>query len=203
MAESKGAESRGSGAKPLPFAIEMAGKHICMCICEKDAEIRPEEGTGMQIRRAQESDVEGINRLLFQVLAVHHEGRPDLFRENVKKYTDQELAAIIRDDSRPVFVGVDEASQQVLCYAFCVFQQYKDSNILTDIKTLYIDDLCVEKQCRGQRIGRMIYEYVLDFARREGCYNVTLNVWACNEPARRFYESCGLAPQKIGMEKIL
>lgn len=157
----------------------------------------------MLIRRAQERDMEGIDRLLFQVLTVHHNGRPDLFKGNVKKYTDRELTELIRDDTRPIFVGVDEASQQVLGYAFCVFQQYMGSNIMTDIKTLYIDDLCVEEKCRGQHIGRRIYEYVLEFARREGCYNVTLNVWSCNPAALRFYEQCGLVPQKIGMEKIL
>lgn len=157
----------------------------------------------MQIRRAQERDMEGIGRLLFQVLTVHHEGRPDLFKGNVKKYTDWELAELIRDDSRPIFVGVDEASQQVLGYAFCIFQRHEDSNILTDIKTLYIDDLCVEETCRGQHVGSRLYEYVLDFAREQGCYNVTLNVWSCNPTAQRFYEKCGLVPQKIGMEKIL
>lgn len=83
----------------------------------------------MQIRRARDHDVEGIDRLLFQVLTIHHNGRPDLFKGNVKKYTDQELAELIRDDSRPIFVGVDETSQQVLGYAFCVFQQYVDNNI--------------------------------------------------------------------------
>ena len=188
--------------KPLPLAIEMAGKHMYIGYAWTRKFGRRKE-LDMQIRRAQDRDMDGINRLLFQVLAVHHEGRPDLFKENVKKYTNEELTALIRDDSRPVFVGVDEVSQQVLGYAFCVFQQYTNSNILTDVKTLYIDDLCVEKECRGQRIGRKIYEYVLDFARREGCYNVTLNVWACNDAARRFYENCGLQPQKIGMEKIL
>ncbi len=157
----------------------------------------------MQIRRARKRDMEGINRLLFQVLAVHHNGRPDLFKGDVKKYTDQELAELIEDDSRPIFVGVDEASQQVIGYAFCVFQRHADSNILTDIKTLYIDDLCVDEKCRGQHIGRRIYEYVLEFARRENCYNVTLNVWSCNPAAQHFYEKCGLTPQKIGMEKIL
>ncbi len=156
----------------------------------------------MQIRRAQEKDMEGINRLLYQVLRIHHNGRPDLFKGNVKKYTDQELAALIQDDARPIFVGVDE-EQQVLGYAFCVFQQHVGGNILTDIKTLYIDDLCVEEGCRGQHIGSRIYEYVLDFARQQGCYNVTLNVWACNHAAQKFYEKCGLVPQKIGMEKIL
>ena len=157
----------------------------------------------MQIRRAQAGDMVGINRLLCQVLMVHHNGRPDLFKENVKKYTDQELAELIEDDTRPIFVGVDEETQQVLGYAFCIFQQHIGDNILTDIKTIYIDDLCVEEKCRGQHIGRQICEYVLDFAREQGCYNVTLNVWSCNPAARRFYEKCGLVPQKIGMEKIL
>ena len=157
----------------------------------------------MQIRRAQTGDMEGINRLLCQVLTVHHNGRPDLFKGNVKKYTDQELAELIGDDSRPIFVGVEEETQQVLGYAFCIFQQHIGDNILTDIKTLYIDDLCVEEKCRGQQIGRRIYEYVLDYAREQVCYNVTLNVWSCNPTAQRFYEKCGLTPQKIGMEKIL
>ena len=156
----------------------------------------------MKIRRAEEKDMNGINKLLCQVLMVHHNGRPDLFKGNVKKYTDKELLKIIRDDKKPIFVGVDD-NDTVLGYAFCVFQQNVEDNILTDIKTLYIDDLCVDEDSRGQHIGKQIYEYVLAFAKKQGCYNVTLNVWSCNEGAMQFYEKCGLVPQKIGMEKIL
>ncbi len=156
----------------------------------------------MLIRRAEERDMDGINSLLYQVLMVHHNGRPDLFKAGAKKYTDGELKAILKDDTRPIFVGVDEAGT-VLGYAFCVFQQHIGDNILTDVKSLYIDDLCVDENIRGQHIGRRLYEYVLDFAKKSGCYNVTLNVWACNESAKVFYEKCGLVPQKIGMEKIL
>jgi len=156
----------------------------------------------MIIRRAKETDIEGIDRLLFQVLSVHHEGRPDLFKGGVKKYTDEELCAILCDDRTPVFAAVDE-DERLLGYAFCVLQQHVGHNILTDIKTLYIDDLCVDETCRGQHVGRALYDYVLGFAKDSGYYNVTLNVWACNEGALRFYEKCGLVPQKIGMEKIL
>lgn len=156
----------------------------------------------MNIRRALISDMSGINKLLNQVLMVHHNGRPDLFKANVKKYTDEELTDIIVDDGRPIFVAVDE-NEEVLGYAFCVFQQHINNNILTDIKTLYIDDLCVDEEKRGMHIGKQLYEYVVEFAKKEGCYNITLNVWSCNESAMRFYESCGLVPQKIGMEKIL
>ena len=118
------------------------------------------------------------------------------------KYTDEELALLIEDESKPIFVAVDE-SEEVLGYAFCVFQQHINNNILTDIKTLYIDDLCVDEDKRGLHIGKQLYNYVINFAREQGCYNLTLNVWSCNVSAMKFYEKCGLVPQKVGMEKIL
>lgn len=156
----------------------------------------------MKIRRAQEKDIEQISRLLFQVCLVHHNGRPDLFKYGARKYTDEQLKDIIQDEKRPILVAVDE-QDLVLGYAFCVFQQHIADNILTDIRTLYIDDLCVDEALRGQHIGKTLYEAVLQFAKEHQCYNVTLNVWSCNESAMKFYEACGLKPYKVGMETIL
>ncbi len=156
----------------------------------------------MNIRRATKQDMDGINNLLMQVCLVHHKGRPDLFKYGAKKYTDEQLLAIIQDDSRPIFTAVDETGR-VLGYAFCIFQQHIHDNILTDIKTLYIDDLCVDETLRGQHIGKRLYEAVLAFAKEQGCYNVTLNVWSLNEASMKFYQACGLKPQKVGMETIL
>ena len=153
------------------------------------------------IRRATLNDMPKINDLLCQVLEVHHNGRPDIFKGNVKKYTDTELSEIIADDNRPIFVADNHG--EAVGYAFCVFQQHLNNNILTDIKTLYIDDLCVDEAKRGLHIGTTLYNYVLDFAKESGCYNVTLNVWSCNQSALEFYQKLGLVPQKIGMEKIL
>ena len=156
----------------------------------------------LTIRRATVADMDGINKLLHQVLMVHYNGRPDLFKPNAKKYTNDELTAIISDDTRPIFVAVDDR-HQVAGYAFCVFVQHVNNHILTDIKTLYIDDLCVDEALRGQHIGKSLYDYVVNFAKDSGCYNLTLNVWSCNPSAMRFYEKCGLVPQKVGMELIL
>ena len=155
----------------------------------------------MKIRRAEEKDIPRLDALLLQVNLVHHRGRPDLFRYG-RKYTDEELKSIIHDDARPILVAADE-DDTVQGYAFCIFQQHRDSHILTDVRTLYIDDLCVEEKTRGQHIGSLLYRAVLDYARAHGCYNITLIVWSCNESALRFYESMGLKPQKIGMETIL
>ena len=156
----------------------------------------------MTIRKAKTADLEGIKSLLLQVLTVHHNGRPDIFKGNCRKYTDEQILEIIADENTPVLVAADE-DDSVMGYAFCIFLQHTDSNIMTDIKTLYIDDLCVDENTRGRHIGSSLYNAVLDFARENGCYNVTLNVWSCNTSAMKFYEKMGLVPQKIGMEKIL
>lgn len=155
----------------------------------------------MQIRRATPNDLDKLNRLLRQVLEVHHNARPDIFKKDCKKYTDQELINIIKNDDRPIFVAID--NDVVLGYAFCIFQQHKDNNILTDVKTLYIDDLYVDEKIRGKHIGKALYEHVVNFARENGCYNITLNVWAFNEGAINFYKKCGLKERNIYMEEIL
>ena len=156
----------------------------------------------MNIRRAQEKDMERIHLLLNQVAMVHHIGRPDLFKAGTRKYTDDQLKAIIADDQRPILVATDDADQ-VLGYAFCIFRQELDNNILTDIKTLYVDDLCVDETLRGQHIGKALYDAAVQYAKDHGCYNLTLNVWSCNASALRVYQSGGLKPQKVGMELIL
>lgn len=156
----------------------------------------------MSIRRATNKDIDGLQSLLRQVLMVHHNGRPDLFKGNAQKYTEAELVELLQDETKPIFVCVDE-KEKVLGYAFCIFQQHLNNNILTDIKTLYIDDLCVDENLRGQHIGSKLYNHVVHFAKEQGCYNVTLNVWSLNESAMKFYEACGLVPQKVDMEKIL
>ena len=153
------------------------------------------------IRKAQQKDIPRIGNLLSQVDLVHHRGRPDIFKIG-RKYNDSELESLLLDSTRPILVAVDE-SDTVLGYCFCIYQQYTDHPVMTDVKTLYIDDLCVDETQRGRHIGRELYEAAVAMARETGCYNVTLNVWSCNPSALRFYESCGLTPQKIGMELVL
>lgn len=156
----------------------------------------------MQIRLANKDDINGIESLLYQVLNVHFKGRPDIFKQGTKKYTAEELYYIITNPLTPVFVAVSD-DKTVLGHCFCKFIQHSGDNVMTDIKTLYIDDLCIDEKARGQHIGKALFEHTLEYAKSQGCYNVTLNVWACNESAIKFYEAMGLSIQKIGMEKIL
>ena len=155
----------------------------------------------MEIRFAEAQDVPGILSLLKQVGQVHHAGRPDIFRAGAQKYGASQVLGMLDKSATPIFVAVEDG--QVLGYGFCQIKTYKQDPVIADHTELYIDDLCVEETLRGQGIAGALYEKTLEYARELGCDAVTLNVWCGNDGAMRFYEKCGLKPQKIGMETIL
>ncbi len=153
------------------------------------------------IRKANYNDINRIIELLADIDIIHHNGRPDIFKIGTK-YTYDDLKKIIDDDKDIIFVYTN-SSDLVLGYCFTQVKQVLNDNILTDIKTLYIDDLCVEKTTRGLGIGRKLYEFVKKYAKDNGFYNITLNVWECNPNAKKFYDKMGLKPLKTYLEEVL
>lgn len=155
----------------------------------------------MEIRFAQKCDISGILCLLAQVGQVHAKGRPDIFRSDALKYDAADLELLLQDASRPILVAVEE--KKVLGYAFCIRKEVKNNPVLADNEELYVDDLCVDEFVRGKHIGTRLYAAVLALARELGVPRVTLNVWAFNASALKFYEKCGMKPQRIYMETNL
>lgn len=152
------------------------------------------------IRKAEKRDVGRIIELLHQVNMVHHVIRPDLFKPYTTKYDEQALEELLNNGNKPIFVFDDGVVQG---YAFCQVTEVKNDQLLQDIKTLYIDDICVDETARGKHVGKALYDYVHDYAQSIGCYNITLNVWEGNEPAICFYRNMGMQVQKTTMETIL
>ena len=163
------------------------------------------------IRSANEEDIPRIIELLHQVNMVHHVIRPDLFKPHTTKYNEQELRSLLLDSNKPIFVYVDgeeshegkQGKGKVLGYAFCQISEVKDNLLLEDMKTLYVDDICVDENARGKHIGKALYEFVRNYAKTIGCNNITLNVWEGNNAALRFYQTMGMHVQKTTMEEVL
>ena len=155
----------------------------------------------MDIRLANFGDIPVIVDLLRQVGQVHHLIRSDIFPDGCQKYDETELAALLEDAMRPVFVAVAEGT--VLGYCFCKLRQFEESPVAVQRKELYIDDLCVDETCRGQQVGKKLFHHICQYASILGCRSVTLNVWSCNPGAMAFYEKMGLKSQKVGMELLL
>ena len=156
---------------------------------------------GIEIRRAEKKDIARISELLSQVLEIHAALRPDIFISGTTKYTEEELCGIISNDETPVFVADDDGN--VVGYAFCVMKRQPFSTNMKDFKSVYIDDLCVDENCRGKHVGSLLFDYVMDFAKKSGCYDVTLNVWEGNDSARSFYEKKGMFVKETQMEILV
>ncbi len=153
----------------------------------------------MTIRRAEEKDTQNVLRMLSQVLEIHARIRPDVFLPGSTKYTRAELEEIFRNENTPVYVAVNQADEAV-GYLFCVLREPPFANTMRPRRSFFIDDFCVDETCRGGGIGRALFAFALEEARRLGCDEVTLNVWEGNDAARRFYENLGMKPKETQME---
>ena len=136
------------------------------------------------------------------MLQIHADIRPDIFIPGTTKYTNEELAKMIKDDTKPIYVAADD-DDVCMGYAFCQIRQKPFSNNMVPFTSLFIDDLCVDVKTRGQHIGEQLFEYVKNEAKHLGCYEVTLNVWSGNTSAEKFYEKMGLKTKERQMEYIL
>lgn len=152
------------------------------------------------IREAKITDFESIEKLLGQNLVHHHTVRPDIFKDQGSKFTVEELHSILADENQ--FIDVFESEEgDVVAY---IFLQLKFSkHHMVEHKSLFIEDLCVDKTYRGQKVGLQLMEHAEKVAKSKGCYNVTLNVWSDNKRAVSFYERNGFKTREVTLEKKL
>ena len=155
----------------------------------------------MEIRIAKDPDIPELKRLLEQVGGVHHNIRPDIFREGCLKYDEEALAELLLDVNCPVWCAME--GDTMLGYCFCQWRAFRDSTTMTDRTELYIDDLCIDEQSRGHGVAKALYGHVVAAAKEQHCNFITLNVWCGNDRAMRFYEKMGLRPRSITMDMKL
>lgn len=153
----------------------------------------------MEIRPATVNDINRILDLLSQVLEIHAKLRPDLFVSGTTKYSKEDLEAILKDTNKPIFVATID--HYVVGYAMCQIR-IPTSNMYP-VKIFHLDDLCVDEKYRKQGIGKSLYQKVVETAKENNCYEVTLNVWPGNDAALKFYEKMGMKTRSVFMEHIM
>lgn len=155
----------------------------------------------MIIRKATKEDISSIILLLHEVNDVHAMGRPDLFKFGSTKYNKEDLEVILEADETKVYLACEE--EKVLGHVFFAIEETEESESRVGHKTLYIDDICVKEDARGQRVGEALYKEVKRLAKELVCDRITLHVWECNPGARVFYEKMGMKEMYRAMEEVL
>ncbi len=153
----------------------------------------------IKIRKAKPKDAPKIAELLVGIGALHHNGRPDIYKDNLQKYNEEDILGILKDENMPVYVAADE-NDEVAGYAFCQVKTVENSKAYVHRKYMYIDDFCVDEKYRHMHIGQKLMSAVTQEARKMGIQSIELNVWEFNEGAISFYEKCGFTTQKREME---
>ena len=155
----------------------------------------------MEIRLAKPEDTLGILRLLEQIGRLHYNLRPDIFQAHAQKFGASQILARLANPATPTFVAAE--GEKVVGYSFCEQKSFDKHPVIADHKELFLEDLCVDENARGQGIGKALYNYVCQYARQQGCHNLTLHVWHDNAEAVGFYKAMGMKPQRYIMETLL
>ena len=154
----------------------------------------------MKVRFAEEKDISRISELLVQIGGMHHDARPDIFNPATPKFNADDLREIFESLKRFIFVAVDDYDM-AQGHLFCQIRETDGQGVLAKIKTLWIEDLCVDESVRSKGVGTLLFDAAEKFAKEQQCGSITLNVWEFNGGAKAFYERNGMTPQRTIYEK--
>lgn len=152
----------------------------------------------MEIRDMESKDYPEIDRLMKELHELHVKGRPDLYTELEHPYSREEFEKIV---SNPEIIAI-LAEEKSVVIGLCIGTLRKKSGMV-ETKTMYIEDLIVDRNFRGKGIASQLYEEMEERGRNTGAKRLDLMVWEFNSDAKRFYEKQGMRPQRYIYEKEL
>lgn len=152
----------------------------------------------MRIRKIKISDYNDVNKLMQQLHSLHVENRPDLYVEIEHPYSISEFKKIV--ENKDIISVLAEDDGEILGVAIVTI---RNKSGMVKKKIAYMDDLCVDERFRGQGVGKELFSFVSNMAKKKGAERLDLMVWSFNEKALIFYEELGMKTQRYIFEKEL
>src|SRR5262245_5657062 len=137
----------------------------------------------LRIESARESDTPVILRMIQGLVEYEHLSQELTVTESILRN-----ALFGRQPAAEVVLGV--VGPEPVGYAV-YFPTFSTASGNTG---LYLEDLYIEPQWRGQGLGRKLFTHVAKVAAARGCKGMTWSVLTWNEGAMRFYRSLGAEP---------
>ena len=152
----------------------------------------------MIIRDININDYDKVDKLMQQIHGIHVVNRPDLYIDMEHPYSISELEKIIEDDK--VISVLAESGGEIL--GLCIVT-IRNKSGMVEKKIAYMDDLCVDESVRGRGIGKKLFSFVSNEAKKRDAERLDLMVWSFNNRALSFYEELGMQTQCYILEKEL
>lgn len=127
-----------------------------------------------EIRKGMQEDINGLYCLV-QELALFEKAPDEVVT------TEEEYKRLFYDKLFDFIVAEDEGKIVGIALYYFTFSTWKG-------KMLYLEDFVVRKACRGQGIGKALFDAVIEEAKRTDCALMKWEVLDWNANAIRFYE---------------
>lgn len=148
----------------------------------------------MSLRLATSGDFPSIKALLLEIQRIHAEALPQVFKApDPDKITAERYQQVISHPQKQILVAL--AEEQVVGYVYAEVIQSKGDLFHQPRSWVYVHQIGVEAEFRGQGYAQALLEQVVEFARNRGVDRVEIEVWGFNQPARSVYEKLGFTLQ--------
>lgn len=151
------------------------------------------------VRFGTAEDFASIYNIRMQLHSLHVDARPDIYKMPER---EAEFHQILQEavEGKDCRLFVCENDFCIAGYALVRYTHCENACMKQDRRTLFIDEIAVEKTLRGQGYGRELMDGLVSFAREHHMDSVDLAVWNFNEEAMHFYESFGMTPKYTLLE---
>lgn len=150
------------------------------------------------IRKAKNEDFNKIHKLVMQVHKLHIKERSDIYKD-IDPLTLQEFIENLSNNNNIYIVA--EQENKIVGICFSQIREISNNKIMKDRKTLYIEDICVDKSKQRKGIGKKLYEQLVYIAKEKNIDNIELMVWGFNVDAIKFYENLGMKVKNLKFEQ--
>lgn len=150
-----------------------------------------------KIRDMALEDYNEVKKLMVEVHKLHLSNRGDIYKESDPMTLDQFKDILRNDDSISILA---EKDNKIVGIGMVIIKESPDNPILVKRRVAHIDVLCVNEEYIGNGIGRLIYNEIIERAKKRCIDSVELMVWSFNKSAISFYEGIGMKERSKVLE---
>jgi GNAT superfamily N-acetyltransferase len=152
----------------------------------------------IEVRRAIAADAEAITRIARDVHAMHAGALPEVFQPSLAEEAGAaDFARLTSSDGHLLLAAHD--GREVVGYAHAEVQRQPPSPYKRAAARLHVHAMGVSAAHRGKGTGSALLAALREEARRRSLDGLSLEVYAFNEAARRFYEREGFVDERTRM----
>ena len=152
-----------------------------------------------KMREANNSDYTELFKLAAEVYKLHLKNRPDVYLNIGSPMPKEYFDELLSSDNSKVFVAQNIDNKELAAYSVMQIMTTKNPMYIQK-KFVFIDDYCVKSNYKRNGIGRLLFNYIKEYAKTADAASLQLNVWEFNKDAIKFYEAMGMSTRNRRME---